>query len=112
MRYLEEPLKKYGILDETSFHVMRSVGGYRRALFYLDQMHYLMYILGKRENRLQILYRCLQHRFLRHRKIVEQLESKGEHNLVQHIFTTTQTAAIALEPLTTHPDEWAEPSHK
>ena len=22
------------------------------------------------------------------------------------------TAAIALEPLTTHPDEWAEPSHK
>ena len=24
----------------------------------------------------------------------------------------TQTAAIALEPLTTHPDEWAEPSHK
>ena len=25
---------------------------------------------------------------------------------------TTQKAAIALEPLTTHPDEWAEPSHK
>ena len=24
----------------------------------------------------------------------------------------TQKAAIALEPLTTHPDEWAEPSHK
>ena len=24
----------------------------------------------------------------------------------------TQTAAIALEPLTTHPDEWAERSHK
>ena len=24
----------------------------------------------------------------------------------------TQKAAIALEPLTTHPNEWAEPSHK
>ena len=28
------------------------------------------------------------------------------------IIIITQTAAIALEPLTTHPDEWAEPSHK
>ena len=28
------------------------------------------------------------------------------------IIITTQKAAIALEPLTTHPDEWAEPSHK
>ena len=26
------------------------------------------------------------------------------------IIIITQTAAIALEPLTTHPDEWAEPS--
>ena len=25
------------------------------------------------------------------------------------IIIITQTAAIALEPLTTHPDEWAEP---
>ena len=76
MRYLEEPLKKYGILDETSFHVLRSVRERRR----LDRMHYLMYILGKRENGLQILYYCLketQHRFLRHRRIVQQLESEG-----------------------------------
>ena len=28
------------------------------------------------------------------------------------IIIITQTAAIAIEPLTTHPDEWAEPSHK
>ena len=26
--------------------------------------------------------------------------------------TIIQKAAIALEPLTTHPDEWEEPSHK
>ena len=28
------------------------------------------------------------------------------------IIIITQKAATALEPLTTHPDEWAEPSHK
>ena len=80
MSYLEEPLKKYGILDETSFHVLRSIERYRIGVFYLDQMHYLMYILGKRENGLQILYHCLkktQHRFLEHRRIVQQLESEG-----------------------------------
>ena len=89
MRYLQNRLKEYGILDETSFHVLRSVEGYRRALFYLDQMHYLMYILGKRENGLQILYYCLkktQHRFPEHRMIVQDLESKGGRNLVQHTF--------------------------
>ena len=87
MRYLEEPLKKYGILDETSFHVLRSVGGYGRGLFFPDQMHYLMYILGKRENGLQILYYCLketQHRFPEHRMIIRRLESEGGQNLVQH----------------------------
>ena len=31
---------------------------------------------------------------------------------VEIIIIITQKAAIALEPLTTHPDEWAEPSHK
>ena len=31
---------------------------------------------------------------------------------VYTVIIITQTAAIALEPLTTHPDEWAEPSHK
>ena len=80
MRILKEPLKKYGILDETSYHVMLSVWGYRMGLFYLNQMHYLMYILGKRENGLQILFRCLketQHRFPDHRRIVQDLESEG-----------------------------------
>ena len=57
------------------------------GLFYLDQMHYLMYILGKRENGLQILFRCLketQHRFPEHWMIGHYLGSKGERNLVQH----------------------------
>ena len=80
MGILQEPLIDYGILDETSFHIMRSIGGYRRGLFFLDRMHYLMYILGKRENGLQILYRCLketQHRFPEHSMTVQQLESEG-----------------------------------
>ena len=83
MGILQEPLKKYGILDETSFHVLQSIGGYRRyrrGLFFLDQMHYLMYILGKRENGLQILYYCLketQHKVPEHRRIVQQLESES-----------------------------------
>ena len=80
MGILHEPLKEYGILDETSFHVLRSVWGCRRGLFLLDRMHYLMYILGKRENGLQILYYCLkktQHIVPEHRRIVQQLESEG-----------------------------------
>ena len=84
MGILHEPLKEYGILDETSFHVLRSVRRYRRRLFFLDRMHYLMYILGKNDNGLQILYRCLketQHRFPDHRRIVQDLESKGGQNL-------------------------------
>ena len=31
--------------------------------------------------------------------------------LKHRVIIITQTAAIALEPLTTHPDEWAEPSN-
>ena len=75
MRILHEPLKGYGILDET-FYVVRRIRKYSRGLFYLDKMHYLMYILGKRENGLQILYRCLketQHRYPEHRRIVQDL---------------------------------------
>ena len=89
MIILHEPLKKYGILHETSFHVMRFIEGYKRALFILDQLDYLMYLLGKNENGLQILYYCLketQHRYFRHRMVVQQLESEGGQNLVQHVF--------------------------
>ena len=99
MRYLEEPLKDYGILDETSFHVLRRIEEYRRRLFYLDRMHYLMYILGKRENGLQILFRCLketQHRLPEHRRIVQQLESEGGRNLVQHNNFTRKVATTSL----------------
>ena len=98
-RILENRLKEYGILDETSFHVLRSVEGYRRVLFFPNQMHYLMYILGTRENGLQILHRCLketQHRFPEHWMIGHYLESKGECNPVQHIVKSTTSQFLGV----------------
>ena len=77
---------QYSVLSETSFHIMEGLlMQYRRWIRFPDQMHYLMYILGKRENGLQILYHCLketQHRFPEHRRIVQDLESKGGRNLI------------------------------
>ena len=90
IRILQNRLKECGILDETSFHVMQSIRWRGIDTLFPDEMHYLMYILGKNDNGLQILYHCLketQHRFPEHRMIVQRLESKGERNLVQHIFT-------------------------
>ena len=93
-RILQKPLVQYSVLSETSFHIMQGLC-YMRRIHFPYQMHYLMYILGKRENGLQILYHCLketQRRFLRHRRIVRRLESKGECNLVQHVFTKSNTS--------------------
>ena len=76
---LQKPLVQNGVLSKTSFHIMQGLRmQYSRRIRFPDQMHYLMYILGKRENGLQILYYCLketQHRFPEHWMIVQQLES-------------------------------------
>ena len=80
-RILQKPLVQYRVLSETSFHISQGLRmQYSRRIRFTDQMHYLMYILGKRENGLQILYRCLketQHRVPEHRMIVQGLESEG-----------------------------------
>ena len=80
---------QYSVLSKTSFHKMQGLRMQdRRRIHFPDQMHYLMYVLEKKENGLQILYYCLketQHRFPEHRMIVQQLESEGERNLIQHI---------------------------
>ena len=88
MRILQKPLVHYTVLNKTSIHIMQGMR-YMRSIRFPDQMHYLMYILGKNDNGLQILYYCLketQHRVPRNRMVVQQLESKGERNLVQHVF--------------------------
>ena len=76
---LKDNLMQYGVLDEISFPLLRGLKAWQ-TIPLVDQMHYLMYILGKRENGLQILYRCLketQHRSPEHRMIVQDLESAG-----------------------------------
>ena len=92
-RVLHKPLVHYSVLSETSFHIMQGLRmQYRRRIRFLDQMHYLMYILGKRENGLQILYYCLketQHRFPEHRRIVERLEHAAGWLYIQYICVST-----------------------
>ena len=76
---LKDNLMQYGVLDEISFPILRGLKAWQ-TIPLVDQMHYLMYVLGKRENGLQILFRCLketQHRFPEHRRIVQDLESAG-----------------------------------
>ena len=68
-------LKKHGILLDES--IMPSLdppmGG-------IDEFHYVMYRLGKKENGLQIFYRCLretQDECPQHRRVADRLESEG-----------------------------------
>ena len=78
-RILQKPLVQYSVLSESSFHIMQGLRmQYRRRIRFPDQMHYLMYILGKKENGLQILYRSFPER----RRIVQDLERKGGQNQI------------------------------
>ena len=46
------------------------------------------------------------------KKKKKKKKNQTQQQVSLHSSVCTQKAAIALEPLTTHPDEWAEPSHK
>ena len=68
-------LKKHGILLDES--IMSSLMSRVRKI---DELHYVMYRLGKKENGLQIFYRCLretQDECPDHRRIANRIESKG-----------------------------------
>ena len=46
----------------------------------IDELHYVMYRLGKKESGLQIFYHCLretQYDYHRHRLAADMIESKG-----------------------------------
>ena len=92
-RILQKPLVQNGVLSKTSFHIIQGLRmQYERRIHFPDQMHYLMYILGKRENGLQILYYCLketQHRVPEHRRIVERLEHAAGWLYIQYICVST-----------------------
>ena len=73
---LVSELKKRGILLDES--IMSSLD--TNMLIVLDELHYVMYRLGKKENGLQIFYRCLrktQNECPQHRRAAGMIESEG-----------------------------------
>ena len=68
-------LKKRGILLDES--IMSSLKLHRDRI---DEFHYVMYRLGKKENGLQIFYRCLretQDECPGHRRVANRIKSEG-----------------------------------
>ena len=73
-------LKKHGILLDES--IMSSLG---TDMGRVDELHYVMYRLGKKENGLQIFYRCLretQDECPQHMQVADKIESKGMNNVI------------------------------
>ena len=73
-------LKKRGILLDES--IMPSVVSHIHTI---DEFHYVMYRLGKKENGLQIFYRCLretQDEYPRHRLLADMIEREGMNNFI------------------------------
>ena len=69
-------LKEHGILLDES--IMSSL---LPPMDTIDQLHYVMYRLGKKENGPQIFYRCLretQNEFPHHRRVADMIESEGK----------------------------------
>ena len=74
---LVSELKKHGILLDES--VMSSLGTPMGRMG-IYELYYVMYRLGKKENGLQIFYRCLretQDECPQHRWVADRLESEG-----------------------------------
>ena len=72
VQVLVPELKKHGILVDES--IMSSLDTHMDRI---DELYYVMYKLGKKENGLQIFYRCLretQDEFPDHRRFADRLE--------------------------------------
>ena len=71
-------LTKCGLIqDESSLRIMSSL---RVSTDTMKKLHYVMYRLGKKENGLQIFYRCLretQDICPPHRRVANRMETKG-----------------------------------
>ena len=73
-------LKKHGILLDES--IMSSLDTHMDTI---DELHYVMYRLGKKENGLQIFYRCLretQDECPQHRRVANRIEREGMNNFI------------------------------
>ena len=74
---LVSELKKHGILLDES--IMSSLGTPMGRMG-IYELYYVMYRLGKKENGLQIFYRCLretQDECPQHRRVADRIERKG-----------------------------------
>ena len=73
-------IKKHGILLDES--IMSSLDTHMDTI---DELHYVMYRLGKKENGLQIFYRCLretQDECPQHRWAAGMIEREGMNNFI------------------------------
>ena len=74
-------LKKHGILlDESIMSPLLDTG-----MGLVDELHYVMYRLGKKENGLQIFYRCLretQGECPRHRRVADRIKRTGKNHYI------------------------------
>ena len=77
VQVLVPELKKHGILlDESIMYTHMDT---------IDELHYVMYRLGKKESGLQIFYRCLretQDECPQHRLVADRIERKGKNNFI------------------------------
>ena len=89
VQVLVPELKEHGILLDES--IMSSLDTNRDRI---DELYYVMYRLGKKENGLQIFYRCLretQDEFPDHRWVADRLEVIGKNNFIANINSTLIT---------------------
>ena len=89
VQVLVPELKKHGILLDES--IMSSLDTHMDRI---DELYYVMYKLGKKENGLQIFYRCLretQDEFPDHRRVADRLEVIGKNNFIANINSTLIT---------------------
>ena len=95
MIYVEVPeLKKHGILLDES--IMSSLDPHMGRI---DELHYVVYRLGRKENGLQIFYRCLretQDEFPEHRRVADMVERKGKNNFIANIISTLSLVSTLL----------------
>ena len=80
-------LKKHGLLLDESIMSSLDTGMGR-----IDELHYVMYRLGKKENGLQIFYRCLretQDEYSDHRRVANRIEIEGMNNFITGKYIST-----------------------
>ena len=85
VQVLVPELKKHGILLDESImsSLMSHVGR-------INEFHYVMYRLGKKENGLQIFYHCLRERqdkYPRHRLVADRIKRIGMNNFILALIT-------------------------